>query len=416
SAREQREIEFAVLIPSELPQAIFSLNWDDPDGYLRLRLQDPSGKAVIADTEHRDDTHHMLVVTKPAAGIWRVGIEILKPCREYHFMLSGKTITTLIAAVGGNPEQRTVGVPVPIYGILSDYRPIAGADVFALVSGPALGPDAQAMAVQSRILRLYDDGNHGDGKAGDGLYANNVTNTTQAGGYTVKLVATGINNRGEEFLRYASVGFNVRPRAVYLWNDDLDTALEYQALLQAHGWVIDLLRLEDVPGHDFRPYALIIIGPETGYRYDFDDPAAAQTLGQWDKPFLGLGEGGAALFAEFDLFIGYGQTWWSSNNNVRAIAPNTVFWNEPLYIAVNRKNPLVQLYPRPLTELGVYLPEAVQKITAVAQEERNTNHYPVIVEQRSSQEFGFWGYNAGPNTMTDDGKKLLINLSHYLRQ
>lgn len=107
-------------------------------------------------------------------------------------------------------------------------------------------------------------------------------------------------------------------------------------------------------------------------------------MGQWNKSFLGLGEGGAALFAEFDLFIGYGQTWRSSNNNVWAIAPNTVFGNEPLYIAVNRKNPLVLLYARPLTELGVYLSEAVQKITAVVQGERCPTHYPVIVEQHSS--------------------------------
>ena len=415
-AGEQQQIDIPVLVPKGLSQAVFSLNWNAPGGHLRMQLRDPSGAVVTPDAERVDTTHQVLVVRRPRSGQWRVLIAILKPTTEYHFMLSGKTVTTLSAAVGGDAAQRTPGVPVPIYGILTDHKPIAEADVYAFVSGPGLGPDAQAQSPQSRILQLFDDGHHGDGKADDGLYANLLTNTTQAGGYTVKLVATGQNNAGEPFVRYASVGFNVRPRAVYLWNDDLDTALDYQALLQANGWVVDLLSLDDVPKYDFRPYGLIIVGHETGYLYDFDDSAAAQALMQWDKPFLGLGLGGAALFSEFDLYVSYGHAWWSNNNNVFPVAPASVFWNDPLTILIDGENPLVTLYPKRVLELGVYLPRTREDVIPVAREERNQTHYSVLVEMRKAQGFGFWGYNAGPSAMTENGRKLLVNLSHYLRR
>ncbi|RME64463.1 MAG: hypothetical protein D6790_03185, partial [Caldilineae bacterium] len=352
-ATDQQTVEFKVEMPSGLPEAVFSLNWDNQTGYLVLLLEDPDGKPVTPDAERRGDTHHQMVVRNPKAGSWTVRIRVLKPTSEYHFMLSGKTITTLIGAVGGDPAARTVGVPVPIYGILTDEKPIPGAEVYALVSGPGLGPDARAGNLNgSRILQLFDDGAHGDGKPDDGLYANVLTNTTQPGGYTVKLVASGVNNFGETFVRYAGVGFNVRPRAVYIAQDDIDTALAYKKLLEDNGWVVDLMWLPDVAKADLSPYALILVGPETGHRYDFDDKAAAQALAQWNIPVLGLGEGGAALFAELDLFINYGQTWLSNNNNVFAVAPSTVFWNEPLHVEVGATAPLVQLYPQPVTELG----------------------------------------------------------------
>lgn len=414
-ATDQQTIEFQVEMPNGLPEATFFLNWENPTGDLSLLLWDPSGSPVTPDAEHRDDTHHQMVVKTPLPGMWIVRIRVLKPTSEYHFMLSGKTITTLIGAVGGDPAARTVGVPVPIYGILTDEKPIPGADVFALVSGPGLGPDAASTALNgSRILQLFDDGAHGDGMPNDGLYANLLTNTTQPGGYTVKLVASGINNSGETFVRYASVGFNVRPRAVYLWNEDRDAAASYKGLLENYGWSVDLMELKDVAQADLTPYSLIIVGPETGYQYDFDDKVAAGVLAQWNIPILGLGEGGAALFAELDLFINYGQTWFSNNNNVFAVDPGMVFWNEPLNIAVDQRNPIVQLYPQPLQELGVYIPTPVKDVTAIAREENNQNHYPVVAQVRSGRKFALWGYNAGPRSMTEDGKKLLVNVSYYL--
>ncbi len=414
SAAKGKTFEFNVTVPKGAPQAIFSLNWDDPAGDLRMFLKDPKGNAVTPDAERKGETHHQLVVKKPLPGLWLVTVRVLKATAEYHFMLSGPSQTTLLAAVGGRPEARTAGVPVPIYGILTDEKPIRRADVYALIAGPGLGPDVGAASIGSRTLRLYDDGHHADGKADDGVYGNLLTGAKQPGGYTVKVVAMGENNRGESFLRYANAGFNVRPRAVYLWNEDLDTALAYEKLLEANGWSVDLMTLSAVKTANLHPYSLIVVGPETGRYYDFDDPDAAGVLAQWDTPILGLGEGGAALFAELELFINYGQTWRSNNNQVYAVDPASDFWNEPFLIPVTERKPLVTLYPEPLMELGVYIPKPSLGVTPIARERKNTSHYPVVQEVRRGRKFALWGYNAGPPAMSPDGRKLLVNLSYAL--
>jgi Mg-chelatase subunit ChlD len=404
SASTQEQIPISVEVEEGLPEAIFTLNWGDPLGYLSLSLTDPQGNSVSPDAELRSDTHHQLRVANPTPGTWTATVEILKPTPEYHLMLSGKSTTTLIAAVGGDPEAHAPGEPVPIYGILSDNAPIAGATVEALVTGP------QRSATR---VQLYDDGAHGDGQAGDGLYANQFV-PDLAGGYGVKLAAEGTNNQDDAFRRYAHAGFNVRHLAAYVWDDGYETALDYAALLEGSDWLVDLIRLPDVPTTDFTPYSFIIVAPETGAAYDFDDPAARDALAQLDKPFLGLGNGGAALFSEFDLNIGYGSAWLSTNNEVYPVAPATSYWNHPYPIDANVEF-LIALYPEPLYELGVYLPSPLKTVTAIAREAADANHYPVIQEQRATQEFLLWGYNAGPRGMTEDGRALLVNLTHALR-
>jgi hypothetical protein len=416
TANQETQI-FMPSIPKGVPEAIFHANWDNPLGVISFAVfNDPNGDPVVPDQVLQSETHLQYRVKDPMPGTWTIYVRVLKPSDELHFSVSGKSDTSLIAAVGGDPEKRTVGVPVPIYGILTDNKPIPGADVYALVSGSGIPVEPGVANVSgSTILQLFDDGNHGDGKADDGVYANNVTGISEPGGYTVKVAAAGMNNNGETFLRYASTGFNVRPRAAYIMQDGLDTALNYEALLEGRGgWSVDILTFPDVCKTNFDPYSLILIGPETGSDYDFDDPDVAGCLAQWFKPFIGLGEGGAALFDDFDLFTSYGQTWFSSNNNVYPVAPATAFWNEPFFIDT-REAPLVQLYPKPLLELGVYIPQAMKTVLPIAREEKDLDHYPVVLETRTGQEFVFWGYNAGPQAMTEDGEKLLLNLAYYLR-
>ena len=195
---------FMVDVPQGLPEAVFALNWSDPKGQVEiLDLLDPNGNPVKPDTVTNSKTHQQWRVRNPAGGAWRVYLRVLEQVdgMELLFTLSGSSETTLIAGVGGDPQERGTGSAVPIYGILTDSRPIPGADVYALVTGGG----------GSVVLQLYDDGKHGDGKPEDGLYANNLTKITVSGGYAVKLVASGQNNSKEAFTRYASTGFKRGP-------------------------------------------------------------------------------------------------------------------------------------------------------------------------------------------------------------
>jgi len=97
------------------------------------------------------------------------------------------------------------------------------------------------------------------------------------------------------------------------------------------------------------------------------------------------------------------------------VDPASDYWNEPFHIPVSARDPLITLYPEPLTELGVYIPKPPAGVTPIARERANESHYPVVQEEtRRGRKFALWGYNAGPSEMTPDGRKLLVNLSYTL--
>lgn len=404
-AQEGKVFDLTVPVEKGLPEAIFTLNWDSLFGDLKLSLIDPNGNPVTPDMELSSHTHQQLRVAGPQPGNWTAIIRVQKPTGEYHLMVSAKTPTTLVAAVGGDPAQRAVGQPVPIFGVLTDNRPIVGATVVALVVGPQ----------ESTLLQLFDDGAHGDGRADDGLYAADFAAARAAGGYVAKLLAVGTNNMGEPFVRVAQIGFNVRHRALYLWKSNSETALDVARLLNDNDWVVDRVRLADASALDLLRYSLLVIGPETGNDGVFGAPDLVGKVLQSPLPVLGMGEGGAAFFDRADLHIGWSKSWYSNNNAVYAVAPSSLVWQLPYAVDIPVAAPLVRLYEKPLTELGVYVPKPLSSMELIAREQNDQAHYPVIRENRGGRGFILWGYNAGPGRMTRSGQELFVNLSHSLR-
>ncbi|MCU0520757.1 MAG: hypothetical protein MUF84_08710 [Anaerolineae bacterium] len=175
-----------------------------------------------------------------------------------------------------------------------------------------------------------------------------------------------------------------------LWDGDLDTAIYYVGLLQQSDWIVDPIQLTQVVSTTFAPYTLIIVGPDTGLGASFDNYDAAAALAQWPIPILGLGDGGAALFYEYKLTIGYGNVRGSNVNRVYPVAPTAGYWNHPYAIAVTTQR-LIALYPRPLHELGVYLTGPTKPITPIAREETSAVYYPVIAERNElGRAFALW--------------------------
>lgn len=403
---------FLVDVPKGLPQAAFSLNWSDPAGQLAIaELLDPNGKAVAPNEKYTGYTHEQWRVMNPQAGQWHVYIRVLKGIdgMEMLFTLSGKTETTLIAAVGGDPQERTIGVPVPIYGILTDLKPIPGADVYALIAGkgvqkPGVEPTA---ATSSTMLQLFDDGNHGDGKADDGLYANHLTGINVPGGYTVKLVASGTNNAGETFLRYASTGFNVRPRAAYIWSEEIDTALEYEALLEQDHWVVDLVQIPMAGKTNFQPYELIIIGPETGSLSSWGSSEAFNAIVQSETPILGLGEGGYAFFGQLKLNTGWPNGAHGSGTSITWANSGDEIWATPYTIALP-KEPL-QLYEKPSSRVDIHLEQIPTGVQIFGFNEADRTYANLVLE---NSWFMLWGFDDGPGKMTETGRKVFVNTSY----
>lgn len=69
-------------------------------------------------------------------------------------------------------------------------------------------------------LTLFDDGTHGDAKAGDGTYAGRFSGTSVPGTYIFRIAAEGLTSTGERFRRervlQARVDLNVEPTSTVL--------------------------------------------------------------------------------------------------------------------------------------------------------------------------------------------------------
>ena len=396
-------INYDVVIERGTPVVLFTLNWDSPSSYLLLRLRDPDGNPITPDQDLRTATHHQLRVRNPVAGKWTVSVEREVGADEYHLMVSTPSNTTLLAAIGGPPGLRPPKQPVPILGILTDDAPIRGATVYALVTGPA----------NASILQLFDDGAHDDGKADDGVYGARFDQTAAPGGYAVKLFATGTNNAGEPFTRYAQAAFEIGYRALYVWESDAETAYQVEGLLEANGWLVDRRRLSEIPSTALGDYHLLVIGPDTGRNGVFAAPDIAGLLLQYPFPVLGLGQGGSAFFEQAGLAIGWAHSWISFDPSVYVVDPAARYWSEPYTITPLERR--VQLYAERLEEIGVYVPKPAASLTPIGRETGDPAHYPVIRETHGERSFILWGYSRGPTAMTDDGRSLLVNLSHILR-
>ncbi|MCC6644090.1 MAG: VWA domain-containing protein [Polyangiaceae bacterium] len=95
---------------------------------------------------------------------------------------------------------RHAGAPVRVVAALVDDGPVLGAELAAVVRTPG---------GEARRLSLLDDGAHGDGAAGDGVYAATIVDTAAPGVYRVEIDAQGGAER--TFSRSARVAVALDP-------------------------------------------------------------------------------------------------------------------------------------------------------------------------------------------------------------
>jgi hypothetical protein len=186
-----------------LDDLVVSVTWDVGTVTATLRRADGSavqnGDADVVEIA-TGARHKTWRVNLPANGIWELDLSAAPGNGiEYLVVATARSHTKLIAAVGVPGGNRTTGQPVQIVAMLMDTQPITRAVVTASVQGP--------QDLSDRRLILWDDGRHGDGLAGDGVYANWYRPTRFAGGYTVDIVATGLNSSGRVFQRFKQLAF-----------------------------------------------------------------------------------------------------------------------------------------------------------------------------------------------------------------
>jgi hypothetical protein len=186
------EAKHTVFVDETVSEAVFSLDWFSPVySVLDLTLISPDGTIFSGE----DPGYSFADATNKHVGFRLRGEDLMPGTwtllveREaaemdaipYQVLVSGQTRITLHLLLPDRLGLRyTTGNRVPIYALLTANRPIPDALVEAFVTAPD--------GTETRVV-LSDDGEHGDGAAGDGLYA---------GLYTLVIQADVVYPQGEE--------------------------------------------------------------------------------------------------------------------------------------------------------------------------------------------------------------------------
>ena len=198
-------------------ELLVSVMTSAPDPTLvELLLRDPHG-APVAPERLAPDSHAVFRIADPEPGTWTFTPNASSTSRVYMEQAIRSRLRLFARAdvQGGTPiiteppagqafdDGRWVGRPLLLQAAPHEGNAIAGASVYAEVKQP----DGTLHAVP-----LLDDGQHGDGDAGDGLFGALFTNTAASGSYSIRVVADGTApSSGAPFRREAHM--NVR-----LWN------------------------------------------------------------------------------------------------------------------------------------------------------------------------------------------------------
>jgi hypothetical protein len=218
----------------------FIFNVDDPSAALVVELRDPSGHVIgSADAQiYTNDTHAVFHLhSSPAVGLWTARLTVAAPSQYIAVVLAADRHSTQVefgfyqVRTGGldgvTEEGFEPGVPVHFVGMPTDGSGlILGATFHTTIELPD-----GTLACGDFDLR--DDGKSGDGEANDGVYGAIFTQTSQGsregvdndsinppppppppwagqkGTYTITVVGTGQNNRGDTFQRIIRTGFHI---------------------------------------------------------------------------------------------------------------------------------------------------------------------------------------------------------------
>lgn len=212
-------VEEPVLSDSTIGRLRFSLSWSGVD--LELTLLQPDG-TVIDTFKAEENQMDMQFTSKPGyqeyfirgpqSGTWlaRISGEQV-PGMSTDYMLDVWVSDATIFSVDFDKDEYISGESMKLTSSIEDSisaAPIAPEYIYGVTMRGVVEDPAQ----QRFSFSLYDDGNHGDEKVNDGIYANSFSNTQIAGIYKFFFQISGHNNRDNEpFSRECFVVKTINP-------------------------------------------------------------------------------------------------------------------------------------------------------------------------------------------------------------
>ena len=193
----------SVIVDPQTGRAVFMIDWSGSD--VDLSLVAPDGSVIDHAAAAADpnislsvgDTYEIYSIVSPQAGQWEMvgdGVDIPAGGEDVNFY--GMLQSSIQMAIATDDVTYTTHDVVHIEAALTDPSPILGASVIATIEAP------EGAGFTSEQVTLYDDGQHGDGPAADGVYGNYFDQILWEGSYTVRVNAQGTSNDGAQFERY----------------------------------------------------------------------------------------------------------------------------------------------------------------------------------------------------------------------
>jgi pimeloyl-ACP methyl ester carboxylesterase len=229
--QQGQEISREVFL-DETSDAAFITNW--LVGQISFTLQSPTGQQITPEQAreggdiqffeipHILGTFKVFLIKNASQGRW-----VMRVRGESEIPPDGTP--ALMWAAFHSPLKLNVDIPKAIYSIgegavlkaqlMKASQPVTGATVTAEV----IQPDGQSVTVN-----LLDDGEHQDGKAGDGVYGAVLTNLTEPGTYRFIVTAKGQTRQegGTNFERSAMGSFEVASPAARLTGRYTDEGMD----------------------------------------------------------------------------------------------------------------------------------------------------------------------------------------------
>jgi phosphodiesterase/alkaline phosphatase D-like protein len=192
----------------------------------------------------------------------------------------------------------------------------------------------------------------------------------------------------------------------HIYSTDDTGANSYKSLLEDNGYSVTLIAMSDVATTDFSTYDLIIVDSDTG---SWDDPASVSAVDGSANPIIGLGEGGYDFFGQLGLNTGRPHGWHGSNNSIYIVDTSHPIFNMPNSITIP-EDTIIQLYTT-TNHVGIDLPSIPENVVVLGREADEVEHYPLTLE---NDRYLFWGFTASPESMTQVGKDLFLNVVDFL--
>ncbi|MFZ5912436.1 MAG: choice-of-anchor X domain-containing protein [Chloroflexota bacterium] len=194
-------INDGILVDSAMGSMTVSF-FTSADG-VSLTLTQPDGNPIDLDSPSVTYTsgsgYEMYKILAPQTGTWTTSVS---SSIDGEYSLSVSTMDAMTVSVAADKDEYVAGEPIVFTASVNDSTSGSLLAPPNYILGATIQVTAEDPALDQTTFELYDDGQHGDGQANDGIYGNAFDDASLEGVYNFKVQISGNNNRdGQPFTR-----------------------------------------------------------------------------------------------------------------------------------------------------------------------------------------------------------------------